>query len=564
MLQFIRPKSKARALHWSPTRYHGVRMLVASLVLLAAPLADTYYVNANVYTVDDKHPHATCIGISGGRISYVGDRAPRGAHAVDLHGATVLPGLTDSHFHISGVGARELTFNLEGVASLQEFLSRVKAEVAKAKPGEWITGRGWIETFWKPQAFPTRYDLDSVSPHNPVYLTRADGHAGIANSAALRLAAVGKDTKDPFGGHINRDARGEATGMLLDAAQGLVARRIVQKPVDPEQALIKGSEFALAHGECEVQVAGSPWAEMTMLRRLVAEGKIKVRIYDDIYGPGAEAERRMREGAVVGDGFTNRGIKIVFDGALGSRGAALLMPYSDSPATSGYFTQKAEEVEPMLQRALRAGIQVETHAIGDRANRTVLDLYEQAFKAVPPSQRKIKNPRWRIEHAQILDPADIPRFGKLGVIASMQPSHAIGDLYFAPARLGVDRLAGAYAWSAILKTGGIICGGSDAPVERGDPRIEFYAAVGRRDLKGNSGPEWHPEMAVTREQALRMLTLWPAYAAFEEDKKGSIQVGKLADFTVLDGDIMKMPLAGIPKVKVLMTIVGGKVVFRGK
>jgi predicted amidohydrolase YtcJ len=352
--------------------------------------------------------------------------------------------------------------------------------------------------------------------------------------------------------------------MLLDGAQSLVRRAIVQKRIDAEQALIEGAEFALAHGLCEVQVAGSSWSEMTMLRRLVREGKIKVRIYDDVYGPGLDADRLISQGASVSDGFTNRGIKVVFDGALGSRGAALLKPYSDSPDTSGFFTAKPELVAPMLEKALRAGIQVETHAIGDRANRTVLNLYEAAFKAVPASKRKVKNPRWRIEHAQILNPSDIPRFGKLGVIASMLPSHAIGDLYFAPARLGDARLAGAYAWQALLKSGAVVVAGSDAPVERGDPRIEFYAAVARRDLKGKSGANWHPEMAVSREQALRMLTLWPAYAAFEEDTKGSIQVGKLADFTVLSGDIMKMPLADVPKVKVLKTIVGGRVVYSGK
>jgi predicted amidohydrolase YtcJ len=352
--------------------------------------------------------------------------------------------------------------------------------------------------------------------------------------------------------------------MMLDAAQALVRWAVREKAVDPEQALIKGADFALAHGLCEVQVAGSSWSEMSMLHRLVDEGKIKVRIYDDVYGPGPDADRRIREGAIVGENFSNRGIKIIFDGALGSRGAALLKPYSDSADTSGYFTAKPELVEPMLQKALRAGIQVETHAIGDRANRTVLDLYEQAFNAVPLSQRKVKQPRWRIEHAQILDPADIPRFGKLGVIASMQPSHAIGDLHFAPARLGMSRLAGAYAWSALLNSNAIIAAGSDAPVERGDPRIEFYAAIGRRDLKGFTGEGWHPEMAVSREQALKMLTLWPAQAAFEEKTKGSIQVGKLADFTVLNGDIMKMPLADIPHVTVLMTIVGGRIVFEQK
>jgi len=252
---------------------------------------------------------------------------------------------------------------------------------------------------------------------------------------------------------------------------------------------------------------------------------------------------------------------VIFDGALGSRGAALLKPYSDAPETSGYLTEKPEDLKPMFEEALRRGIQVETHAIGDRANRTILDLYEQAFRAVPPNERKVREPRWRIEHAQIVDLADIPRFAKLGVIPSMQPSHAISDLFFAPARLGMDRLAGAYAWQSFLKSGSIICGGSDAPVERGEPMIEFYAAISRKSVKGFSGEGWHPEQAVSREQALKMFTIWPAYAAFEENDKGKIDIGMLADFTVLSNDIMKIPEPEILNTRCVMTVIGGEIVF---
>lgn len=253
---------------------------------------------------------------------------------------------------------------------------------------------------------------------------------------------------------------------------------------------------------------------------------------------------------------------MVLDGALGSRGAALLAPYSDAPNTSGFFTAKEAELRPMLQRALGAGIQVETHAIGDRANRTILDLYEEAFKAVAASERKVAEPRWRVEHAQIVNPADIPRFASLHVIPSMQASHAIGDLYFAPKRLGQERLKGAYAWQSFLKLGLPVAGGSDAPVERGEPMIEFYAAVTRKDLKGNSGEGWHPEERVTRAQALKMLTLWPAYAAFEEGRRGSIQTGKLADLTVLSADVMVIPDLDILKTRCLMTVVGGEIVYQ--
>jgi len=238
-----------------------------------------------------------------------------------------------------------------------------------------------------------------------------------------------------------------------------------------------------------------------------------------------------------------------------------LRPYNDASDTSGFLTQKPEELQPMFAEALRRGIQVETHAIGDRANRMILDLYEAAFKAVPPNERKIREPRWRVEHAQVVDPTDIPRFAKLGVIPSMQPSHAISDLFFAPARLGMDRLAGAYAWQSFLKSGCIIPGGSDAPVERGEPMIEFYAAVARKSIKGESGEGWHPEQAVSREQALKMFTLWPAYAAFEENDKGSIEPGKLADFTVISQDIMKIPELEILKTRSEMTVVGGEILY---
>src|SRR6266581_3760055 len=243
--------------------------------------------------------------------------------------------------------------------------------------------------------------------------------------------------------------------------------------------------------------------------------------------------------------------------------AALRKPYSDAPETSGFLTEKPEELKPMFEEALRRGIQVETHAIGDRANRTILDLYEQAFKAVPSNERKIRKPRWRVEHAQIVDPADLPRFAKLGVIPSMQPSHAINDLFFGPARLGTERLAGAYAWQSFLKAGSIIAGGSDAPVERGEPMIEFYAAVTRKSVKGFSAEGWHPEQAVSREDALKMFTLWPAYAAFEETDKGSIEPGKLADFTVLSNDIMKIPEPEIPTTRCAMTVIGGEIFFEG-
>jgi predicted amidohydrolase YtcJ len=561
-----------------------MRILLALLSILLLSLlsattkpaaADLVLKNGNIYTVNDKQPHAEAVAVKGDRIVFVGSSAEaqkyigKNTRVVDLHGNTVVPGLTDAHHHLSGVGFREMTLNLEGVTSLEDFLAKVKARVDQAKPGEWVTGRGWIETFWKPPVFPTRWDLDRVAPNNPVILTRADGHGTVVNSAALKIANVSKDTPSPFGGEISKDKEsGEPNGMLLDAASGLVRRHLPPtSAADAEQAVILGVKRDVELGWCQVQDPGGTYAEVDIFKKLYSEGKIKLRIYKVLSGPGKEAQRLLSEGPIIGafdNRLTVRTIKLYADGSLGSRSAALLEPYADAPDTSGFLTIKEEVLLPLLQEALRKGIQIETHAIGDRANRFILDAYERAFKAVPPEQRKVREPRWRDEHTQIVNPADIPRFASLGIIPSMQPSHAIGDLHFAPSRLGIKRLEGAYAWQSLLKSGAIIPGGSDAPVERGEPMIEFYAAVARKDIRGFSGEGWHPEEAVTREQALKMFTIWAAYAAFEEKLRGSIEVGKLADFTILSADIMKIPEAEILKTRCVMTIIGGEVAYEAK
>lgn len=535
--------------------------------------ADIVFKNANVYTVNDAQPKAEAIAVKYGRIVFVGSNADvkkyegkKVTKIIDLKGATVVPGLADAHYHFAGVGFREMNLNLEGTTSLDDFLAKVKARVDKAKPGEWVTGRGWIETFWKPQAFPTRWDLDKVAPNNPVYLTRADGHGAVANSAALKIANIDKTTESPFGGEIMMDKqRGEPNGMLLDRAQGLVGRHIpASTKADLEQALMLADKRSISLGWTQVQDAGVGWDQIELVKKLYGEQKLKIRLYEAIRGPGADAQRLLREGQQVGlyDGkLTIRTIKVSIDGALGSKGAALLENYADHD-TNGFLTFKPEQVLPMLGEALKKTIQVEVHAIGDRANRTILDWFETAYNDVPMIQRQDRNPpRWRIEHAQILHPSDIPRFAKLGVIPSMQPSHAIGDLHFANSRLGLKRLEGAYAWQTLIKSGVVIAGGSDAPVERGEPMIEFYAAVARKDQKGFAGEGWHPEEKVTREQALKMFTIWAAYAAFEEKKRGSIEPDKWADLTILSADIMQIPEADILKTKCLMTVIGGEVVF---
>ncbi len=570
-MRFFFPSSRAKRIRaYAKVPAHKSLGLAAVIFLLATAgiaratpePADLIFINGNVYTVDAKNSHAEAIAIEGNTISFVGSNAEAlqlradGTRVIDLHGKTVVPGLTDSHCHIFGIGERELNLNLEGTNSREDFLAKVKERVAKTEHGQWITGRGWIETFWKPPQFPTRADLDKIAPDNPVLLERADGHASVANSAALQVAGITRESPDPFGGQVLKQ-NGEPTGMLLDRAQDLVAKHLPkQTEADREQALLIGVEREIELGWCEIQNAGSELSDGQLIRRAFAAHKMKLRIYNAVYGPGEGANQLLKEGPTLNafdHHFTQRTIKVVFDGALGSRGAALLAPYSDKPETAGYLTQKESALKPMLAAAAAHKIQVETHAIGDRANRLILDLYENALKGAP-------NPRWRVEHSQILSAPDIPRFGKLGVIASMQPSHAISDLFFAPARLGLERLAGAYAWNSLIKSGATICGGSDAPVERGEPMIEFYAAVSRKSIKGEQHEGWHPEQAVTRAEALKMFTINAAFAAFEENEKGSIEEGKLADLTILSADIMKISEPEILKTRCEMTVIGGEIV----
>src|SRR4051794_23327480 len=365
------------------------------------PPADIIFINGNIYTVNDKPPHAEAVAVTAGRIVFVGSNAAakeyQGANTrvVDLKGATVVPGMTDAHYHFLGVGQREMNLNLEGLTSLEAFLDKVKERVGKAKPGEWITGRGWIETFWKGQAFPTRWDLDKISPNNPVILGRSDGHGAVANSLALKAGGVTKETKDPFGGQILRDKEtGEPTGMLLDNAQALVRRQVPPTAEgNDEQAAILADKRSIGLGWTQVQDPGGSFRDVDLYKKLYGEGKLKIRIYKAVYGPGPEADRLLREGPIIeayGNRLNVRAIKVVSDGALGSRGAALLAPYSDVSEVKtadgsmkpnvGFLRVKDEELFPMLKAALEKGIQVETHAIGDYANRFTLDEYEKALK----------------------------------------------------------------------------------------------------------------------------------------------------------------------------------------
>jgi predicted amidohydrolase YtcJ len=535
--------------------------------------ADLVLTNGVIHTVDEKNSSAQTLAIAGDRLVFVGSDA--GAQewigdktqVIDLGGKTVVPGFIDSHYHFQGVGQRAYNLNLDGCTSLDEFLSRLKNWAANAQAGEWIRGRGWMEEDWPVKQFPTRAELDRVAPHLPVYLNRADGHMAVVNSKALEIAGITAATPNPPGGEILKDAQGKPNGLLVDKAMGLVTMHIPSSsPEMQEKFALKANAVALAYGLTTIHDAGSGWQTINLWKRLYGEGKMQVRIYEFVRGPGADVDSLLQNGAEIGlfdHHLTVRGIKISIDGALGSRGAALLENYSDEN-TRGLFLWQDDQVYPTIKAAAEKGLQVAIHAIGDAANRKVLDLYERAFNEVPAEKRKIAEPRFRIEHAQIVDPADIPRFKQLGVIPSMEASHAIGDLHFAVRRLGLNRLSGAYAWRTFIDQGNDIAGGSDAPVEEGNPLIEFYASVARRDTTGFSADGWHLELAMTRAEALKSLTIWGAMAAFEEDLKGSLTPGKLADLVVLDRDLMAAPENELFRIKVLMTMVGGKVVFQNE
>ncbi|WP_273185571.1 amidohydrolase [Hyphomonas adhaerens] len=472
---------------------------------------------------------------------------------VDLKGAYMYPGFTDAHAHLMGIGQRELNLTLEGTASIAELVTRIGAELDGMEPGVLLYGRGWIETGWPEGRVPSAADLDAVSPDNPVILSRADGHAMVVNTAALVAAGITDETENPDGGAIERDADGHATGILIDNAMGLVSSLWTEPDAAAKAlALETGAKVYVSRGWTGVHNMSVGPDEAPIMLELAGEGNMPLRLWNafDATEEGmALAAAQDYEAPTI----TNHAIKLYMDGALGSRGAQLIKPYSDRPDTSGLSLITNEDLADFMKRADESGIQVAVHAIGDLANQRLLDIYEAG--GYPPEKR------WRIEHTQILAPADIARVGDLGLIASMQPSHAIGDLHFAPSRLGMDRLAGAYAWKALIDDGAVVAGGSDAPVEVGSPLIEFYAAVARKDLKGFEGEGWHPEQKLTREQALALFTSAAAYAAFQEDDLGSIEAGKLADFTVFDIDLMTVPEAEILDAKTVMTVVGGKIVY---
>lgn len=543
--------------------------LAAALLLAAAPAAYAQNLlirGGTIHTGVEAQPTAEVVVVRDGRIAYVGAAASapstEGLELVDLKGATLFPGFTDGHAHLDGIGWREMTLNLEGAASLAEAMARLTAW-AETHPEGVIVGRGWIETHWPEKRFLTAADLDAAAPGRVVLLSRADGHARAVSSAALAAAGIDATTPTPSGGEILKDANGQPTGLLVDGAMTLLEGLTPEAdPAATREAYRAGFGVYARYGWTGVHFMSAPWKDVPLLEAMAEAGEAPLRVYNAI--DMGDARALMAGGPRdVGDGrVITRAIKFYADGALGSRGAKLFEPYADRPDTSGLMLASRDEVMPLYQQALRTGIQIATHAIGDQGNHDVAAWYEEALRSTPKSEWKLADPRWRIEHAQIIRPADYHYFNDLPIIASMQPSHAIGDLHFAADRLGDARLDGAYAWHTLVDRGVIVVGGSDAPVERGDPLIEFYAAVARRDLNGFQGPDWRPNEAVDRATALKMFTLWPAYASFRENELGTIEVGKRGDFTAFDIDLMTVPAADIPKGRAVLTVVDGQIVHR--
>jgi predicted amidohydrolase YtcJ len=529
--------------------------------------ADLIVHNATVYTVNAAQPQARAIAVRGDRIVVVGDDAValalRGpsTRVIDAGGRAVIPGLHDAHGHFTGLGASLQQIDLRGTTSFDAILAKVKARAATARPGEWILGRSWDQNDWADQQWPTGEALDRVAPNNPVYLTRVDGHAALASRSALAAAKVTAATPDPTGGRLIRDASGTPTGVLVDRAMGLVSRLI--PPPSPQQA---EEQVLLADAECRrlglttVHDAGASGATVDLYKRLIDQGKLQTRLYVMLRMPLAQLQPLFAKGPLVGYGGHHldvRAIKIGADGALGSRGAALLEPYSDEPGTSGFLTTPEPDIYAMTLAAAKAGFQTCIHAIGDRTNRVVMDVFERVAKEVPSA----RGLRQRNEHAQILDAAEIPRFKALDVIASMQPTHCTSDMPWVPSRIGPARTAeGAYVWRKLLDAGARIASGSDFPVEEPHPMPGLYAAVTRQDPSGQPPQGWAPEQRLTRAEALRTFTLDAAYAAHAETRTGSLEPGKLADLVMLSHDVMTVAARDILTTRVLLTVIGGVIV----
>jgi predicted amidohydrolase YtcJ len=522
--------------------------------------ADLVITNARIYPSARSQP-VSAMAVGGGRVLALGEAALALAgpatRRLDLGGAAVFPSFIDSHAHMRGLGALLESRDLRHVASVAEIAAYVKQRAAAQPEGEWITARNWDQTNWG-GAFPTARDLDDAAPRHPVFLSRVDGHAAWVNSLALKLAGITDETPDPAGGKIVRDAAGHATGILIDRAMALVR----DKMPPPSFAQIK-RQLELAARECArlglagVHDAGVSAEDLRAYRELLAEGKLPVRIYAMIAGPGPLWRQYLQKGPEIGPFLTVRAIKLYADGALGSRGAALWQPYSDDKSNTGLLITPKETIEKIAREAFERGFQVCTHAIGDRANRTVLDAYAAVLGG--PNNR-----RFRIEHAQVVSLPDFRLFKEFSVIPAIQATHATSDMRWAEARLGPDRTAGAYAWRRFLALGIPVPNGSDFPVEEPNPFLGFYASITRQDAEGRPPGGWMPDQKMTREEALESWTYAGAYAAFEEHLRGTLEPGKYADFIVLDRDIMTVPAKDVLSARVKMHFVSGRIVHEDR
>ena len=542
--------------------------IVPSLVEGQQPAtpADLIVTNARIYTVDAARPLASALAVRDGRVQFVGsDRealALRGpaTHLVDARGNTVLPGIVDAHAHLLNLGFSLSSVKLAETRSYDEVIRLVVERVPTTAAGRWIIGRGWDQNKWGDTRFPTHDALSRATPGNPVALTRIDGHAILANAAAMKAAGITAATQDPPGGRLERTTTGEPTGVFVDNAKNLI-ERVIPAPTraDVRQATLAAIKESQRYGLVGVHDAGESKPVIDIFEEMARAGEFGLRGYIMISDDSAAISHYFARGpqSALYDGHLwIRTVKLYADGALGSRGAALLDPYADDPRNSGLLLSAPEHIRDVATRALRAGFQVATHAIGDRGNRIVLDAYESALAAVPSVDH-----RFRIEHAQILNFADIPRFATMGVIPSMQAVHQSSDMTWAPTRLGYARSYGAYAWRALLNTGAIVPNGSDFPVERVNPLYSFHAAVTRTDDTDWPPGGWFPAEKMTRDEALKSITIWPAFAAFQEQTMGSLTPGKYADFVILDHDIMRVPDDMILRTNVIATYIGGKAVY---
>jgi hypothetical protein len=544
----------------------------------ARPPADLVLLNGKIVTVDDARPEAQAVAVVGDKIADVGSTEDMKRHigpktqVIDLKGQLAIPGFIEGHGHFTGVGEAQLNLNLMKTTSWAEIVAMVEKAAKSAKPGRWIYGRGWHQEKWTQtpepnvEGFPTHESLSRVSPDNPVLLTHASGHASFANAKAMELSGVTGSTPNPEGGDFLKDANGNPTGLFRETASRLIRRGAGEPRRTADETAARArrvlelaSQEVLSKGVTSFQDAGSSVSDVDLMKALIDEGKINVRLWIMLRMNNQALAANLAKYRTIDYGkglLTVRGIKKSIDGALGSRGAWLLEPYSDKPGDTGHNTTSIEEIQEAAKLALQHGYQMCVHAIGDRANREVLNIFEAAFKASPGG----KDLRWRIEHAQHLHPADIPRFGQLGVIASMQGVHCTSDAPYVPARLGDKRSEeGAYVWQKLMDTGAVVTNGTDAPVEDVDPIASFYATVTRKLADGRV---FYPDQRMSRMEALKSYTIGGAYAAFEEQKKGTITPGKYADLVVLSKDIMTVPDDQIRTAEVLYTIVGGQVKYK--